>query len=71
MSNSLYLDQEARRYVGPALGPNCLQSLLAETTKKISGTCKELRNLRVLFVSPEDNALSSSSLTLRNPLFYS
>ena len=37
----------------------------------LAGTCKELRNLRVLFVSPEDNALSSSSLTLQNPLFYS
>ena len=33
MSNSLDLDQ-ARRYVGPALGPNCLQSLLAKITKK-------------------------------------
>ena len=62
MSNSLDLDQEARRYVGPALGPNCLQSLLAETTKKIAGPCKELRNLRVFCITSRQCTVFSDVL---------
>ena len=47
MSNSLDPDQ-TRRFVGPDLGPNCLQMLSADVGKELLGLNSDLKVLSIL-----------------------
>ena len=58
MSNSLDLDQ-ARRIVGPDLGPNCLPSLSADDTGR-----QRVKRLRALD-SPYNEALATHNASLK------
>ena len=64
MSNSLDPDQD-RQYVGPDLGPNCLQRLSADDTRRqrVYKLNLNIINISILCIPMENNLSMSEQIT--------